>query len=94
MVMLSYTYEQIFAQTPLSIEDMAYIEQCRGEHNRLGFAYQLTFVRLLNRFPIQEPLELAENIITFATIQLGIPSCTSSTTRTALLANKAISCSQ
>jgi TnpA family transposase len=74
MTMLSDTYEQLFAQTPLSIEDMAYIEQCRGEHNRLGFAYQLTFVRLFNRFPVQEPLELAEDIITFATIQLGIPS--------------------
>ena len=58
--MLFYSYEQIFTQAPFSTEDIACIEQCRGEHNRLGFGYQLAFVRFLNRFPIQEPLEIAE----------------------------------
>ena len=31
----------------------------RRGHNRLGFAYQIAFVRILGRFPRQEPLEAA-----------------------------------
>ena len=31
--------------------------QHRRAHNRLGFAYQVAFVRVLGRFPQQEPLE-------------------------------------
>lgn len=73
MAMSSYTYDQLFAQVPFSINDVACIEKCRGEHNRLGFAYQLAFVRFLNRFPVQYPLEIAEEIVTFVTIQLNIP---------------------
>ena len=48
-----------------------HIMRCRGEHNRLGFAYQLAFVRLLNRFPAQVPFEIEENILTFASVQLN-----------------------
>ena len=35
--------------------DQAQIAQCRGAHNRLGFAYQLGFLRLTGRFPAQQP---------------------------------------
>ena len=51
---------------------MVRIRQCRGVHNRLGFAYQLVFVRLLNRFPVQDPLEVEKDIIVYTSIQLGI----------------------
>jgi hypothetical protein len=30
--------------------------KCRRPHNRLGFAYQVAFVRLFDRFPQQQPL--------------------------------------
>ncbi len=58
-------------QTPFSTNDIECIRQCRGEHNRLGFAYQLAFVRILNRFPAQQPLEIEANILAFASAQLN-----------------------
>ncbi len=64
------TYEPCFSQMPFSAEDIARIMTCRGEHNRLGFAYQLAFVRSLNRFPAQDPFEIDEDVLTFASVQL------------------------
>ena len=39
--------------------------------NRLGFAYQVAFVRVLGRFPHQEPLEIDGEVLRFAALQLG-----------------------
>jgi hypothetical protein len=64
------TYEPRFSQTPFSAEDIARIMTCRGEHNRLGFAYQLAFVQSLNRYPAQDLLEIDEGVLTFASLQL------------------------
>jgi hypothetical protein len=36
------------------------VGQCRRPQNRLGFAYQLAFVRLLNRSPKQQDFEVIE----------------------------------
>jgi hypothetical protein len=30
------------------------VAKCRRDHNRLGFAYQIGFARLFNRFPAQQ----------------------------------------
>ena len=43
----------------------------RGPKNRLGFAYQVAFVRVLGRFPQQTPLEIDGEILRFAALQLG-----------------------
>ena len=51
--------------------DWREIAQRRRAHNRLGFAYQVAFVRVLGRFPQQEPLEIAGEILRFAALQLG-----------------------
>ena len=43
----------------------------RGPHNRLGFAYQVAFVRVLGRFPQQAPLEIDGEILRFVALQLN-----------------------
>lgn len=56
----------------LSETDRQTIQKCRGQHNRLGFAYQLMFAKIFNRFPNQRPLEIQSQIVTFAVLQLTI----------------------
>ena len=42
------------------------------ERRRLGFAYQLGFVRVFQRFPVQQPLEICEELLSFVALQTGI----------------------
>ena len=72
MKSLSYTRQQVISLGQFSSEDFEYIKQCRGKHTKLGLAYQLTFVRLLNRFPVQQPLEIIDEILVYVSAQLGI----------------------
>ena len=66
-----YTQEQLIRVTKFSNRDLEEIKKCRRDFNQLGFAYQLAFVRLLNRLPSQEPLETQEDILVFVSIQLN-----------------------
>ena len=52
--------------------DQAQIAHCRGVHNRLGFAYQLGFLRLTGRFPAQQPLELLEDLLVFVAQEVAL----------------------
>ena len=63
---------------PRLIRDASFLEADRreialrrGHHNRLGFAYQVAFVRVLGRFPQRAPLEIDGEILRFAALQLG-----------------------
>lgn len=56
----------------LSKSDRRIIQNCRGQHNRLGFTYQLMFAKLFNRFPNQRPLEIQKQILIFAALQLSM----------------------
>ena len=63
---------------PRLIRDASFLEadrreiaRRRGHHNRLGFAYQVAFVRVFGRFPRQTPLEIDGEILRFAALQLG-----------------------
>ena len=63
---------------PRLIRDASFLEadrreiaRRRGHHNRLGFAYQVAFVRVFGRFPRQTPLEIDGEILRFAALQPG-----------------------
>ena len=64
--------KQMIEYATFTPEDKAQIVQCRGTHNRLGFAYQIAFARLMNRFPAQQPLEIIQGVLDFVGVQLGL----------------------
>lgn len=68
----SLSHEQLLRGASFSAEDRAEINLRRRPQNRLGFAYQMAFVRLYNRFPAQGPLEVIGELLTFVGVQLGI----------------------
>ena len=64
---------------PRLIRDASFLEadwneiaQRRRPHNRLGFSYQIAFVRVLGRFPRQAPLEIDGEILRFTALQLRL----------------------
>ena len=67
-----YSHEQIIQAGQFTPEDINKISQRRRDHNRLGFAYQIAFVRLANRFPAQRPLEIFPELLAYVGLQLGI----------------------
>lgn len=71
---MQYTQDQLINVAKFSSDDLIQIGNCRQDHNRLGFGYQLAFVRLLNRFPTQVPFEVLKDILAYVSIQLSIPS--------------------
>ena len=67
-----FSHEQIVQVGRFTPEDIREISQRRRDHNRLGFAYQLAFVRLSNRFPTQQPMEILSAVLDYAGVQLSI----------------------
>jgi hypothetical protein len=45
-----FSRHQLKRAARLTGQDLVPIGKCRRSHNRLGFAYQVAFVRLFNRF--------------------------------------------
>ncbi len=50
-------------------EDLIQIQHCRRAYNQLGFAYQLAFVKVYNRFPVQQPFEIDRDLLTYVRLQ-------------------------
>ena len=48
------------------------IARCRGPHNRLGFAYQMGFMRLTGRLPVQQPLEIMDDLLAFVAHEVAL----------------------
>jgi TnpA family transposase len=68
----AYSQKQLVSLGTLSRDDVGQVMLCRRDHNKLGFAYQLIFVKLNNFFPNYEPFELLHEILTFASVQINI----------------------
>ena len=68
-----FSHEQIVREAKFSPADWTELSQRRRSYNRLGFAYQLAFVRLAHRFPAQQPLEIDQELLTYVGLQLDIP---------------------
>ena len=64
-----YTQAQLITLAQFFPGDIEQIYQRRRQHNRLGFGYQLAFVRVANRFPRQNPLEVTQEILVFVSVQ-------------------------
>ena len=73
MSTVRFSHEEIVREAKFSVEDMAEIQKRRRDNNRLEFAYQLAFVRLAHRFPEQQPLEIADELLTYVSVQVNIP---------------------
>ena len=70
--MLSFSRGQRVREASLTDVDLTEVGPCRRDHNRLGFAYQVGFVRLFSRFPAQQPLEICDELLSFVSLQLNI----------------------
>ena len=68
---MPYTRQQLAAKATLTEPELAEADRCRGEHNKLGFGYQLGFVKLTGRLPFQEAPERIEELLLFIAAQLG-----------------------
>ena len=71
---MTFSRHYLAQQATLDAVDLAEVQGCRRAHNQLGFAYQVGFVRLLNRFPKQEPFEVLDELLLFTGMQLGVDS--------------------
>jgi TnpA family transposase len=56
----------------LSVRDLDQVNKCRGVYNRLGFAYQLIFIKLFHSLPQAKPFEVVEKVLLYAVFQLEI----------------------
>jgi len=72
MTPLAFSRGQMVREATLTEADLAEVDKCRRDHNRLAFAYQIGFVRLFSRFPAQQPLEICDELLHFVSLQLGI----------------------
>lgn len=73
---LHYPREFIVERVVFTPADHTQIALCRGAHNRLGFAYQMGFLRLTGRFPAQPPLEILDALLAFVASELAIDPTT------------------
>lgn len=72
MTPISFTRAQLVRQATLTDTDLVEVAACRRDHNRLGFAYQIGFVRLFHRFPAQQPFEVCPEVLNFVALQLQL----------------------
>jgi hypothetical protein len=65
------TADELSRYYHLNDDDLTQIMSCRGEHNRLGFALQLTTVRYLGTF-LEDPVAVPPSVVERLARQLGL----------------------
>lgn len=70
----TFSQKSLIFYGELNHDDIAIIFQCRGLSNKLGFAYQLIFIRLFNFLPQIVPFDVVEELLIYAAVQLSIES--------------------
>jgi TnpA family transposase len=65
------TQDELTRYCHLNDDDLTQIMSCRGEHNRLGFALQLTTVRYLGTF-LDDPAAVPSSVLETLSRQLGL----------------------
>ena len=73
MNMYNFSRQDLARLARLNTEDLEQVRTRRYQHTRLGFAYQLSFVRLHDRLPLQEPLEMVDELLMYVSVQVNIP---------------------
>lgn len=68
----TYSRQRLIRDARLRESDLAEVARCRTDTMRLGFAYQIAFVRLFNRFPTQHPFEVEGELAGYVAMQLGL----------------------
>jgi len=69
---MRYSKEALIRIVKFTEKELKLINNRRREHNNLGFAYQLAYVKLHNRLPIQQPLEIIEELIQYVSLQISL----------------------
>jgi len=69
---MKFSRRELAQRATLTEPELEEVMRLRGPHNRLGFAYQLGFVRLLNRLPAQMPFEVFDDLVLFTALQLRL----------------------
>lgn len=72
MAELHYPKHLIIERAAFTEADRALIRRLRTDHNRLGVAYLIAFVRLTGRFPQQAPFEVQHDVLGFTASELGM----------------------
>jgi hypothetical protein len=72
MSISAFSHALILQYAAFSRDDKQLIAKRRGQHNQIGFAYQLAFVRIAFRFPMQNPLEIVNELLVYVSVQLNI----------------------
>lgn len=67
-----FSQQSLTSLGKLESDDILFISDRRGLHNKLGIAYQLIFIKLLHTPPSQKPFEVIDEIVIYASIQLSI----------------------
>ena len=69
-----YSPTQLIEQGSFNENDLEIIFKKRREHNIIGFAYQMAYVRLFNHFPRQSPFQPILEILNYVRFQLDLSS--------------------